>query len=88
HFGPAIVGEMGFPPALSLTAVGDTVNTASRLEAATKEENCQLLISDTVARGAELSADIGRRCEISLRGREQRLIAIAIEDAGAIPASA
>jgi adenylate cyclase len=88
HFGPAIVGEMGFPPALSLTAVGDTVNTASRLEAATKEENCQLLISDTVARGAELSADIGRRCEISLRGREQKLIAIAIEDAGAIPASA
>jgi adenylate cyclase len=87
HFGPAIVGEMGFPPALSLTAIGDTVNTASRLESATKEENCQLLISETVALGAELPGDIGRRCEIALRGREQKLVAIAIDNAAEIPAS-
>ena len=88
HFGPAIVGEMGFSPALSLTAIGDTVNTASRLESATKEENCQLLISETVALGAELPGDVGRRCEISLRGREQKLVAIAIDNAAALPASA
>jgi adenylate cyclase len=88
HFGPAIVGEMGFPPALSLTAIGDTVNTASRLESATKEENCQLLISETVANGAELPGDIGRRCEIALRGREQRLLAVAIDNAAMLPASA
>jgi adenylate cyclase len=88
HFGPAIVGEMGFPPALSLTAIGDTVNTASRLESATKEENCQLLISETVARGAELPADVGRHCEITLRGREQALVAIAIDNASTIPVSA
>jgi adenylate cyclase len=87
HFGPAIVGEMGFPPALSLTAIGDTVNTASRLESATKEENCQLLISDAVAHAAGLPDDVGRRCEISLRGREQRLVAIAIDNAALIPAS-
>jgi hypothetical protein len=47
-----------------------------------------LLISETVARGAELPEDIGRRCEIVLRGREQVLAAIAIADAGLIPASA
>ncbi|WP_284735545.1 adenylate/guanylate cyclase domain-containing protein [Dongia deserti] len=88
HFGPAIVGEMGFPPALSLTAIGDTVNTASRLETATKEENCQLLISEIVAHGAELPVDMGRRCEIILRGREQTLIAIAIDDAATVPVSA
>jgi adenylate cyclase len=87
HFGPAIVGEMGFPPALSLTAIGDTVNTASRLESATKEQNCQLLISDTVAHAAGLPDDIGRRCEISLRGREQSLVAIAIDNAALIPAT-
>jgi adenylate cyclase len=85
HFGPVIVGEMGFPPALSLTAIGDTVNTASRLESATKEENCQLLISETVAHGAELPAAMGRRCEITLRGREQKLVAIAIDNAASIP---
>ena len=88
HFGPAIVGEMGFPPALSLTAIGDTVNTASRLETATKEENCQLLISDTVAKAAELPSDLGRRCEIALRGRQQALHAVAIDDARQIPAIA
>ncbi len=32
HFGPTIVGEMGYSKAVSLTAVGDAVNTASRLE--------------------------------------------------------
>ncbi|MGH6959354.1 MAG: adenylate/guanylate cyclase domain-containing protein, partial [Dongiaceae bacterium] len=32
HAGPAIVGEMGHGRATSVTAVGDTVNTASRLE--------------------------------------------------------
>lgn len=79
---------MGFPPALSLTAIGDTVNTASRLESATKEENVQLLISETVANGAELPGDVGRRCEISLRGREQRLVAVAIDNAATLPASA
>ena len=79
---------MGFPPALSLTVIGDTVNTASRLETATKEENCQLLISEAVARAAELPQDVGRRCEITLRGREQMLVAIAIDSARAIPASA
>jgi hypothetical protein len=30
---------------------------------------------------------VGRRCEISLRGREQRLVAIAIDNAALIPAS-
>ena len=33
HAGPAIVGEMGHGRAAALTAIGDTVNTASRLEA-------------------------------------------------------
>ena len=37
HAGPAIVGELGWGRAVSLTAIGDTVNTASRLEALTKE---------------------------------------------------
>ena len=86
HFGPVIVGEMGFAPALSLTVIGDTVNTASRLETATKEENCQLLVSEIVARAAELPPDLGRRCDITLRGRQQALVAIAIGDAREVPA--
>jgi adenylate cyclase len=81
HYGPAIVGEMGFGPAQTLTAVGDTVNTASRLETATKELDCQLVISDAVARVAGLPAGIGAAHEIELRGRIAPLHVFAIKDA-------
>ena len=47
---PAIVGEMGYGRATSVTAIGDAVNTASRLEGLTKEYGCQLVVSETVAR--------------------------------------
>jgi adenylate cyclase len=81
HFGPAIVGEMGFAPALSLTAIGDTVNIASRLESATKEQGCQLLVSDAAAKAADLDPALGRRADIALRGRKEPLVAYAIDDA-------
>src|SRR5262249_3392541 len=42
HTGPAIVGEMGYGTAVSITAVGDSVNTASRIEALTKTYACEL----------------------------------------------
>ena len=48
HLGPAILGEMGMAAADSLTAIGDTVNVASRLEALTKEFGCQLVVSERV----------------------------------------
>lgn len=86
HFGPAIVGEMGFAPTLSLTAIGDTVNIASRLEAATKEVGCQLLVSEAAANAAEVNLENARRSEISLRGRREPLIAYAIDDARSLGA--
>ena len=49
HVGPAIVGEMGYASATTVTAIGDAVNTASRLESLTKEFACQLIVSDEVA---------------------------------------
>jgi adenylate cyclase len=49
HIGPVIVGEMGYAPAMSVTAIGDAVNTASRLETMTKEFGCQLVLSRDVA---------------------------------------
>jgi len=86
HFGPAIVGEMGFAPTLSLTAIGDTVNIASRLEAATKEQGCQLLVSEAAAVAAEMNLGLGRRVEVALRGRKEPLIAYALDDARSLGA--
>ena len=71
HVGTAIVGEMGYGEIMSLTAMGDTVNTASRLEAATKEFRCKLLTSHDVAEraGADLSRFPSR--DIEVRGRTE-----------------
>src|SRR6185436_5394557 len=45
HHAEAIVGQMGPPRAQTITAIGDTANTAARLESLTKEYGCVLVIS-------------------------------------------
>lgn len=47
HQGVAIVGELGSGKS-EFTAIGDTVNSASRLESATKQYGVDLIISDVV----------------------------------------
>lgn len=90
HAGPAILGEMGHGHAVSLTAIGDTVNTASRLEALTKEYGAELVVAEAVAlrSGLELA---GERREVALRGRETGLavlvVARAAEGVGRAPAA-
>jgi class 3 adenylate cyclase len=49
HVGQAIVGEMGYGRTRALTAIGDAVNTASRLESSSKDFKAQLTVSEDVA---------------------------------------
>jgi adenylate cyclase len=86
HAGPAVVGEMGHGRATSVTAVGDTVNTASRLESLTKEYRCQLVISETVAGYAGLDVSALERHDIAIRGRREPLAIHVIPDAAQLPA--
>ncbi|MDR9772817.1 adenylate/guanylate cyclase domain-containing protein [Rhizobium hidalgonense] len=69
HTGPAVVGTMGYGRVRSMTAIGDTVNVASRLESAAKEFEAAIVISEPVANlsGADLSGIESR--EINVRGR-------------------
>lgn len=69
HVGSAIVGEMGYRQARSLTAVGDAVNIASRLEALTKEYGCQLIFSDEVAQRAGVDLGEMPAFDVDIRGR-------------------
>jgi adenylate cyclase len=81
HAGPAIVGEMGHGHATSITAIGDAVNTASRLEALTKDYGCQLIVSETVAHHAGLDTAGRERHDIEIRGRREPMAIYAIADA-------
>lgn len=81
HAGPAIVGEMGYGPAISVTAIGDTVNTSSRLEAKTKDFGAQLIVSEHVAALAGLQTGTLRREEIEVRGRKEPMQIIVFDDA-------
>ncbi len=73
HAGPAIVGEMGWGEASSVTAIGDTVNTASRLEQATKDFGAELVVSAAAAERAGLHPEAGSRRQVDLRGRRTPL---------------
>lgn len=84
HVGHAIIGEMGYGSARHLTAVGDAVNTASRLEAMTKEFAAEAVISGEVARHAGKDLDSYELREIDLRGRSRKIQVRVLKDAACL----
>jgi adenylate cyclase len=88
HAGPIIVGEMGFGSVSSLTAIGDAVNTASRLQELTKEYGCELVVSEAVVRRAGLDLSGFPRHEIEIRGRRETLTISTLARAAQLPALA
>src|SRR5262249_36509190 len=69
HAGTVILGELGYRDRFLLTAIGDSVHVAARLQDLTKDYGCQLVVSDIVATtaGAEMSGFPGRN--VNVRGR-------------------
>lgn len=75
--GPACVGNMGSTKRFNYSAIGDTVNVASRIEASTKEIGNPILTSGTTAEAAKNFAftEVG---SFALKGKkgEARLFAL------------
>ena len=69
HGGSAIIGRVGYGEISELTVVGDTINTASRLEGVAKEHDAELAISAEVLEGAGMRVEAALKQEIHLRGR-------------------
>src|SRR5438477_757760 len=85
HCGPAIVGEMGYGNAASITAIGDAVNTASRLESLTKNFACELVVSDETVSRAGLDLSGSPLHEIEIRGKREMLAVRIVQRAAELP---
>ena len=85
HVGSTIVGEMGYGSVTAITAIGDAVNTASRLETLTKEYGCQLVVSEETVKRAGLDLGAFPRHEIEIRGRREMLAIRTLASARNLP---
>jgi adenylate cyclase len=71
---------MGYGPATHLTAVGDTINTASRLEGIAKDLDAELLISEEVTKAAKLMPTELELQSFTMRGRKAPIAAWIVKD--------
>ena len=78
NYGPAVLGDIGSTHSMSFTVIGDTVNTASRLQTLTRALGTPLVIGDPLVEAlkagpseiaGELMGQLQDRGEQVLRGR-------------------
>jgi class 3 adenylate cyclase/nitrite reductase/ring-hydroxylating ferredoxin subunit len=73
HYGEAVLGSLGSIGHERLTAIGDVVNVASRVEAANKDAGTRLLISDALHEQVSGSLQVEDFIRVRLRGTGDRI---------------
>lgn len=69
HYGEAVVGPIGSADRKTVTAIGDAVNFASRIESANKEVGTHLLVSEAVIAEVREKVCIGKSSRIAVKGK-------------------
>jgi adenylate cyclase len=71
HSGEAVIGNIGSSIRMEYTAIGDTVNTASRIEGQTKELGCPILASKDTLQSCLSVVTTGVTRSVSVKGKEK-----------------
>ncbi len=68
HVGTVVTGSTGSAERMKFAVVGDAVNVASRLQAASRELGCEMVVSQDAMRAAGADPAAGTHRDVSLRG--------------------
>ena len=69
HCGEVVLGAVGAGDRRQLTAIGDAVNFAARIESANKEAGTGFLISEDMHEQVENDVIFGKHCELTIKGK-------------------
>lgn len=82
HYGPVVLGDVGGEEYLEFTVIGDTVNTAARIQEATRALDCDLVVSQEIVDAInyvndhvdtdDLLRPLRQHGDLDIRGRSQK----------------
>ncbi len=83
HSGTVIVGNLGFSKKREFTAIGDTVNTASRIESLNKKTNTTILASHSTYQLSNQVFSWGKTYKTKVKGKTESIIVHELLDTNA-----